>query len=94
MQPNASFQRLNGMHATYRFRIQPLFGRTEPCFQLTVGMAEDRDFELIPAHRAAFAQRFGLREFHSSQAEVQLELTSLLEWLAARSPATPRLAAN
>jgi hypothetical protein len=72
------------VQSNYRFRIQPLFGGTEPRFQLTVGMEEERDFEMIPAHRTAFAQQFPLQPMHTSQADVQLELTSLLEWLRSR----------
>ena len=72
------------VQSNYRFRIQPLFGGIEPRFQLTVGMEEEKDFEMIPVHRTAFAQRFRLQQAHPSQADVQLELTSLLEWLHSR----------
>jgi hypothetical protein len=72
------------VQSNYRFRIQPLFGGIEPRFQLTVGMEEERDFEMIPAHRTAFAKQFPLQPAHPSQADVQLELTSLLEWLQTR----------
>ena len=72
------------VQSNYRFRIQPLFGGIEPRFQLTVGMEEEKDFEMIPVHRTAFAKQFPLLPAHPNQADVQLELTSLLEWLQAR----------
>ncbi len=73
------------MHISYRFRIQRLFGGAEPCFQLTMGMSEERDFEMIPVHRSAFSRRIQIKEFHTTQAEAQIELTCLLEWLVSRS---------
>ena len=72
------------MQFNYRFRIQPLFGGVEPCFRLVIGMAEDRDFEMIPAHLSAFAHRLSLKEFHQTEAEVQIELTNLLHLLEGR----------
>lgn len=78
-------KRLESVHTNYRFRIQPLFGGAAPCFRLTVGMVDERDFELIPGHESAFAHRLPLKEFHSSEADVQFELTCLLEWLHGRS---------
>lgn len=82
------------MHANYRFRIQPLFAGEDPYFRLTVGMAGERDFELIPIHCSAFAQLGDFGEYHSSPVDVQLELTALLEWLAERAAASPEGAGN
>lgn len=88
--------RLDGMHTNYRFRIQPLVGGAEPCFRLAVGMADKHAYEMIPVHRTAFARRLPLKEFHPTEAEVQIELTCLLELLQSRSgsitfPSNPRL---
>ena len=68
----------------YRFRVQPLLGNAEPGFQLTVGMSEEKDSEMIPAHLSAFARRYALQRAHPTEAAVQLELTGLLEWLRTR----------
>ena len=68
----------------YRFRVQPLDGTPEPRFQLAVGLAEEKDSEMIPAHLSAFAGRCELQPAHSTEAAVQLELTGLLEWLRTR----------
>jgi hypothetical protein len=48
-------------------------------------MADEKDYEMIPAHRSAFARRLVLKESHSTEAEVQIELTCLLELLKNRS---------
>jgi len=68
----------------YRFRVQPLLGNAEPGFQLTVGMSEEKDSEMIPAHLSAFARRYALQRTHPTEAAVQLELTGLIEWLRTR----------
>ena len=68
----------------YRFSIRPIFGQTGARFEVMVGMIEERDNELIPLHRTAFAERFRLRQTHGSEAEVQQELDNLIEWLASR----------
>lgn len=73
------------MFSNYRFRIQPLFGGAIPCFRLVIGMVDERDFEMIPAHRSAFAHRLPLKGFHPTEAEVQIELTCLLELLQNRN---------
>jgi hypothetical protein len=74
------------VHANYRFHIRPLVGAV-PCYQLTVGMIDERDIEMIPAHRTAFAHHLPLKQFHSSEADVQTELKALLEWISARRQA-------
>jgi hypothetical protein len=80
-QPKPAFLRPADVQTSYRFRIQPLFGGAQPCFQLTIGMAGDRDFEMIPAHRSAFAWQIEIKEFHPTQADAQIELSTLLEWM-------------
>jgi hypothetical protein len=72
------------MHANYRFHIRPIVGTAVPCFQLVVGMAEERDVELIPAHRSAFGHHLALKQSHPTEADVQIELKALIDWLAAR----------
>lgn len=73
------------MHANYRFRMEPLFAGEDPYFRLSVGMAGEQDFELIPAAQSAFAHQIRLEEYHADPVEVQIELTCLLEWLGGRS---------
>jgi hypothetical protein len=68
----------------YRFRIRSVFGRPDARFELMVGMQGEQDNELIPMHRTAFAKRFQLQQSHRSEAEVQQELDSVMEWLASR----------
>ena len=75
------------MHANYRFHIRPLVGAAVPCFQLAVGMVDERDFELIPAHRSAFGHHLHLKSSHPTEADVQIELQALIDWLAARRAA-------
>lgn len=73
-----------GMHANYRFRMEPLFAGEDPHFRLAVGMAGEQDAELIPASQSAFAHQLPLEEYHVDPVEVQIELTCLLEWLSNR----------
>ena len=72
------------MHANYRFHIRPIVGTKAPSFQLAVGMVDERDVELIPAHRSAFGHQLPLKSSHPTEAEVQIELKALIDWLAAR----------
>jgi hypothetical protein len=72
------------MHENYRFHIQPLVGGGETFFQLTMGMAEEQEADLIPVCRTAFAQRLVVQEFHTTEVDVQVELTALLDWLDGR----------
>src|ERR1700759_3295753 len=57
----------------YRFRVQHVILDQGHGFQLRVGMEGERDLEYIPAHRAAFAQRFELKEAHATEAEAHGE---------------------
>jgi hypothetical protein len=75
------------VHTNYRFHIRPLVGAAAPCFQLAVGMVDERDFELIPAHRSAFAHHLSLKQSHPTEADVQIELRALLAWISARRQA-------
>jgi len=72
------------MHANYRFHIRPIVGTAVPSYQLVVGMVEERDVELIPAHRSAFGHQLSLKSSHPTEADVQVELKALIDWLAAR----------
>ena len=76
------------VHANYRFHIRPLVGSAAPSYQLAVGMIGERDYELIPAHRTAFAHHLPLKSSHPTEADVQIELKALIEWLASRRQAT------
>lgn len=78
------------MHATYRFAIRSITTANDTGFELLVGMPEEKDHELVPVNRTAFAQRLSLRAFHSSEAAVELELNALLEWLDARDGGSPQ----
>ena len=48
-------------------------------------MAEETDLECIPAHRAAFAQRFPLKVGHATEDEAHREKESLLHWFQQHS---------
>ena len=73
------------MGHNYRFLIQPL-NRGDSRFQLRVGMLDDRDAELVPAHRTAFAGRLHLEIAHPTVSDAQFELTGLLEWIETPRP--------
>lgn len=68
----------------YRFRIQRLLVRSGHLFQLRVGMDGEKEMEFIPIHHTAFAERLNLEPAHQSLADVQFELSRLLEWISGR----------
>jgi hypothetical protein len=70
----------------YRFRIQPVLVGTVRHFQLRVGMVGDYDYECIPVHCSAFAQRLPLVAAHPALEDAHLELTRILTWLDQRHP--------
>jgi len=72
------------MTDSYRFAIRSITTANDAGFELAVGMAEEKDHELVSVSRTAFAQRLPLRGFHASEAEVEVELSRLVEWLEAR----------
>lgn len=76
------------MSRHYRFRIQPVRVGLKRLYQLRVGMEGERTFEYIPVHLSAFSERLSLEPVHETEAEVQLELTGLLEWLDGRGSET------
>ena len=72
------------MKAAYRFSIQPVLVNRVRQFQLCVGLLDDRDWECIPAHQTAFAQRVPLRSAHAQLQDAHLELSRLLTWMRDR----------
>lgn len=73
------------MTDSYCFAIRSITTANDSGFQLVVGMAGEKDHELVPVNRTAFAQRLPLRGFHACEADVELELNCLREWLDARA---------
>lgn len=72
------------MHPAYRFSIRPITSGSDPGFELAVGMPEEKDEELVPINRTAFARRLAVQKFHRTEADVQAELQSVLDWLDSR----------
>lgn len=73
-----------GVSRHYRFRIQPIRVGAKRFYQLRVGMEGERTFEYIPVHLSAFSERLSLEPAHETEADVQLELSGLLEWMKTR----------
>ena len=71
---------------SFQFHIQPVLLGVQPCFQLRIGLQGDPAADFIPAHRTAFAMHFQLQFAHPTEADANLELSGLLDWLDSRRP--------
>jgi len=68
----------------YNFQIERISAGGYERFQVKVGMVGEHEFDFIPVHETAFAQRMALAVCHSNESNAQLELLGLLELLQKR----------
>ena len=81
LEPKEHYHRVDH---SYNFQIERIIAGGFQRFQVKVGMIGEHEFDLVPVHETAFAQKMALAVCHSNESNAQRELLGLLELIQKR----------